>query len=78
MILRAIKSNLQNLKRNAIPTSDMRNAAEIAHHNVDRATLIKSIQIAYRVSAWEAEAQIDAAENRAKKLRMAGSRVARA
>lgn len=78
MILRAIRSNLPYFKRNAIPTSTMRNVAEIAHHNVDRESLIKSIQVAYRVSAGEAEAQIDAAERRSIKLRRAGSSVTRA
>ena len=77
MILRAIQSNLQHFKRNVIPASTMRNTAEIAHHNVDRESLIKSIQIAYRVSAWEAEAQIDAAESRSRKLRQVASRPTR-
>jgi hypothetical protein len=78
MILRAIKSNLQYIKRNVVPTSTMRNTTEIAHHNVDRASLIKSIQIAYRVSAREAEAQVDAAESRSRKLRQSGSPLTRA
>ena len=78
MILRAIKTNLKQFQRSIIPTSTLRNAAEIAHHNVDRESLIKSIQLAYHVSVWEAEAQIDAAESRAKKMRKAASLSTRA
>ena len=73
MILRAIKSNLKHFKRTVIPASTLRNSAAIAHHNVDRESLIKSIQVAYRVSAREAEAQIDAAESRSRKMRKASS-----
>ena len=73
MILRAIKSNLKHFQRTVIPVSTLRGGAAIAHHNVDRESLIKSIQVAYRVSAREAEAQVDAAASRAQKMRKARS-----
>lgn len=71
MILRTIRSNIDHFKRSVVPATPARNSHEVAHRNVDRETLIKNIQVAYRVSAWEAEAQVDAAESRSKKMKKA-------
>jgi hypothetical protein len=77
MIMRAMKRNLEQLKRGVVPMVSAPARRVMAHGNVDRETQIKNIQVAYKVSAWEAEAQIDAAENRSQKMRKAATMFAR-
>lgn len=64
MILHDIKRNLDELKLSVSPSLSARPSCKVAHHNTDRDALAKRIQVAYRVSAQEAEAQIAAAEKR--------------
>jgi hypothetical protein len=66
MILHDIKRNLVDLKLSVSPNPSLsaRPSRKVAHHNIDRDALAKRIQVAYRVSAQEAEAQIAAAEKR--------------
>lgn len=64
MILHDIKRNLVELKLRVGPSLPTRPSRKVAHHNIDRDALVKRIQIAYRVTAQEAEAQIAAAETR--------------
>ncbi len=64
MILRHLKRNLDELKLRVGPSLSASPSRKVAHHNTDRDALAKRIQIAYRVTAQEAEAQIAAAEKR--------------
>lgn len=77
MILRTVKRNFDQLKRGIIPAVSAPVWRAMAHGNVDRETQVKNIQIAYKISAGEAEAQIDAAESRSRKMRKAATVFAR-
>ena len=64
MILHTIKRNLAQIKSRMSPSLSAKPSRKVAHHHVDRAALTARIQIAYRISPQEAEAQIEAAEKR--------------
>jgi hypothetical protein len=77
MILRTMKRNFDQLRRGVVPMVSAPARRVMAHGNVDRETQIKNIQVAYKVSVREAEAQIDAAESRSQKMRKAAAIFAR-
>ena len=70
MILHIIKRNLALLnvdgQRHANFIGGVQ--SQIKHDSSDRLAMRNRIQVAYRISAQEAEAQITAAENRRQKL----------
>lgn len=70
MILRIIKRNLEllNVGGRQHPNFIGGLQSQIETDNGGRLAMRKRIQIAYRISAQEAEAQIAAAENRRQKL----------
>ena len=75
MILHLLKRNLAlfNLSDAQRPNFIGGVQSQIALDTDDRAAMRKRIQVAYRISAQEAEAQIAAAENRRQKLASARS-----
>jgi hypothetical protein len=75
MILRIIKRNLAllNMGVQQHPNFIGGVQSQIRHDTGDRVAMRKRIQVAYRISAQEAEAQIVAAENRRHKLASARS-----
>ncbi len=70
MILHIIKRNLALLNVGERQHSNFIGGVQshTNHDNNDRAAMRKRIQVAYKISALEAEAQIAAAESRRQKL----------